>query len=204
MARKVIKGWKHGDKFEDRWFLFVFFADNEKHLNAIRYIERNYDSYVYVFHDDDLNDEGEPIKHHYHVIVHFNNYRNSHSVCDELGVEYNCCEPMLNKKDSFLYLLHKGYPTKKHYTLLDCCGKGSCWQTLHKFVALDDMTEDNRALTIYELIYSYDRYLKYTELFRKVCDEGLYSDFRRGASLYKELLIEHNIKYQFQDREDDD
>ena len=52
--------------------------------------------------------------------------------------------------------------------------------------------ETGQVTQIFEYIYSIDRYLYYHEVLEYALKNNLYASFRRGASIMKSLLDEHN------------
>lgn len=176
-----------------RCFNFVLYPDDETHKKALNYIEKNYQYYAYILHDKDLTDEKEPKKNHWHIVVKFVNPRWKQSVCDELGISYNYCDVTNSLKFSLLYLVHFGNANKVEYDLTEV--HGPLFSSLEKYIRNSSEIEDERLINIVDLIYSYNGYLSFTELLRVVCDNGLYGDYRRGFSILKEIVIEHNAKY---------
>ena len=191
---------KHGDNFRNRNMMFVFWEDNKKQMQALDYIKTNYTDYIYIKHDKDIDKDrdGKEItkKVHYHCIVCWENARHSHSICDELGgIEYNCVEPVINLRKALLYLIHFKENGKTNYDISDCIGSDNLLVKLNRFVQVGESDESERCLEIYRMLSEIDGYISYSAFFMKVCQNGYYSDFRRGYSLFNKLIEEHNAKY---------
>lgn len=185
------------DKFRSRLMILVLYPDNDEHKKALEKIKQNYKLFAYILHDKDvlIDDNGveQKKKSHYHVILKFNQARWNSAVCDELGIAYNYCKITNNLKNSLLYLIHYNNTEKTPYDLKDV--HGTLYSTLEKYVNYETSTEDERIIEIMQMINSYQGYYKYSTLLTDICIHGLYADYRRGYSILKEIIIEHNAKY---------
>lgn len=182
-----------------RCFNLVLYNDNENHLKALEKIKKEQEYYAYILHDKDIDKDGNLKKPHYHVIVKFQNAHYKTPFCKDLNVEENLVECADSIKASLLYLIHWNNHDKIGYDLTEV--HGPMFSSLQKYLQAENEVEDERVMSIYELIYSCKYILKYSELFRLICDNGLYSDYRRGYSIIKDIIEEHNSQYCFtQDR----
>lgn len=72
--------------------------------------------YAICLHDQDLHDSGEPLKPHYHVILHFGRSVDTANCETWFGCSSSAVEKIKGRwKDALLYLIHRNSPQKHQY-----------------------------------------------------------------------------------------
>lgn len=184
------------DKNRSRLFNILLYPDNPKHNLAI--IELQTVNYLACgcCHNMDVYEDGEKAgeikKAHYHFVVKFSNPRYKSGVAKALDIEERFIDITNSFKGSAKYLLHYGDDTKYQYSPDDLVGrlKPDVLKLLE-----DKPSEAMQARYIADYIMSVNRYLTRTELFNWCLDNGYYSCYRRGLSVFDGLIYEHNEKY---------
>lgn len=182
---------------KSRLFTFILYPTDETHIKALEYIKKEYKQFAYILHDKDVikNDNGEEEKKlpHYHVVVKFPNPRYINGICNELGITNNYCHIHNNIKNALLYLIHYNNKDKYEYDMKDV--KGSLYSSLEKYINYENTQEDERIIDILKMINDEKRQLKYSDILYMICVNGQYADYRRGYSIFKAIIEEHNAMY---------
>lgn len=184
----------------ENWTIELY-PDNEKHMKILEYIKLNFE-YAYILHNCDVyvdniidkntgeikHKKGELKKAHYHVIILLKNARTLKSIVDELGIEENLVEKVKSKKAMFRYLCHLDNPEKTEYDKDEISSNVKI--LVNKYCSKDKETQD--VLSIYEYIYSIDKYLYHHEIFEYAIRNEIYANYRRNATIISRLVDEHN------------
>lgn len=182
-----------------RIFNLLLYPDNPKHALAIMELQTKDYLACGICHDMDCYEEdtethkaGELKKKHFHFVVKFPNPRYKSGVAKSLDIEERFVDVTKNFKQSARYLLHFGDDDKYQYEPDKLVGrlKPDVLKLLE-----DKPSETQQASLIADYIASYDGILKKTDLFYWCCNNGFYSSYRRGYSLFLDLLYEHNEPY---------
>ena len=183
-------------KFRDRKFCAVLYPEDETHAACIEKLKTGGYNFAAILHDQDVNEEGELKKPHWHIVVKFPNAVWNEALAKELGITANYLEKARSLDSALLYLVHYGYEEKYQYDIQEVFG------TLQTRLAslLADTDESTRALTIYDLIRNAPGVVTYTEIFEKACKAGLYGDFRRMGTGVMYLINDHNYEFTRQDQ----
>lgn len=182
-----------------RSFNLLLYPDNTEHEKVLKMLTESVYQYVGICHDKDIYTQdsekhiaGEVKKEHYHIIVKFENARTKSAVAKELGIDERFIDETKSFNSFSKYLLHRGEPDKYQYDTDELFG------TLKKRVIkmLDVRTEDELALSIFDLLENEKRVISLTE-FGKICaSNGVYSCFRRAGSQMIRMIDEHNEIYR--------
>ncbi len=170
------------------WFILLY-PENDHHQQALELIEKNYSEYAWVQHVPE-NDEK---KEHIHVIVRFKNYRWNTALAEELGVEINMFEKCRSLENGLLYLVHAREENKIHYSLDDV--HGTLKSKLERFLKSDGKDSIDKAVEIVNWINS-QGYITINQLFTFATVSGLYSELVRALPLFRDILYEHNSRYE--------
>lgn len=215
MARKSEKNRivKEDENFKTRTFRLEVYEDWEENnelglldssdvLNNIR----KYSKYIGIRHDKDewsyLDVEekkeycdknnikvGDLKKPHYHFVVKFENARFRNTLAKEIGMPAKFIIPSYKYKKDVEYLIHLNEDDKYLYPVDDAFG--TLVIDLKKFINKSIQEEDKSNL-ILDLIMSKRNWNLYL-LLREINRRGLYSTFRSGYSIYRDVIEEHNI-----------
>ena len=178
-------------KFRDRKFCAVLYPEDETHAACIEKLKTGGYNFAAILHDQDVNEDGELKKPHWHIVVKFPNAVWNEALAKELGITSNYLEKARSLDSALLYLVHFGYEDKYQYDLQEVFG--SLQTRLASLLA--DTDESTRALTIYDLIRNAPGVVTYTEIFEKACKAGLYGDFRRMGTGVMYLINDHNAEF---------
>lgn len=215
MARKSEKNRivKEDENFKTRTFRLEVYEDWEENselglldssdvLNNIR----KYSKYIGIRHDKDewsyLDVEekkeyceknnikvGDLKKPHYHFVVKFENARFRNTLAKEIGMPAKFIIPSYKYKKDVEYLIHLNEDDKYLYPVEETFG--TLVIDLKKFINRSIQEEDKSNL-ILDLIMSKRNWNLYL-LLREINRRGLYSTFRSGYSIYRDVIEEHNI-----------
>lgn len=187
------------DNPRSRCWCLVLYPEDETHANCIDILEKNRFTYAGILHDRDTWAEGENENHvagevkkpHWHIVLYVKNPRYRNALAEELGIAPNYLEVCRSRDSALLYLVHDGYPDKYQYDIDDVFG--SLVSNLQKLLLNED--EGSRVMAIVDMIDKTPNRLTYRELLKKVCENGLYGDFRRMGVGVRSLLDEHNSQF---------
>ena len=176
-------------KVKSRTLAIVLYPESQQ--SAIDSIRKNY-SYVGMLHDKDTDANGELKKAHWHFIIRFKQARWSSGLAAELGIDDHF-ESVKNMDGALRYLSHMDDPDKFQYDPADASYSADMSVVYRK--AIDDsVCEDDRVLTIVQFIESYEYPLTYSFVLKRICEMGLYGEFRRMGVLAVRLIDEHNAR----------
>lgn len=185
------------DKVKTRtWLAVLYPLEDKTHFSCIQKLNSGH-SFCAIDHVFDVYDEfdtddpeliGKQKKPHTHVYIRFKSPRFRKPIAEELGIKHTYLEPCRDTKSSLLYFLHDGYPDKYQYDIEDVYG--SLKPELQKLLVDDD--EGSRVLAILDLLDTMPKPCTYRKFLVAVCNNGMYSDFRRMGSGINKLLDEHN------------
>ena len=182
-----------------RSFNLLLYPDNTEHEKVLKMLTESVYSFVGICHDKDIYTEdsenhcaGELKKEHYHIIIKFENARTKSAVAKELEIDERFIDETKSFNSFSKYLLHRGEPDKYQYDTDELFG------TLKNRVIkmLDVRTEDELALSVFDLLDSERRVISLTEFGRICASNGIYSCFRRAGSQMIRMIDEHNEIYR--------
>ncbi len=178
-------------KIKARTMLIVLYPESQQ--DAIDSIRANY-SHIGILHDKDTDENGELKKAHWHFIIRFRQARWSSSLANELGIDdhFESCKSL---DSACRYLLHLDHPEKYLYPASEAVFSKDNQVVFNKAIS-DNVTEDSCVMTIVDIIDSYPYKITYGYILRRVCELGLYGEFRRMGILAVKLIDEHNGIYE--------
>lgn len=179
------------EKFRDRKFCAVLYPEDDTHVACIEKLKTCGYNFAAILHDQDVNENGELKKPHWHIVLRFKNAVWNTSIAKELGITPNYLEACRDLDAALCYLVHYGNDLKAQYDYENVFGP---LQTRLAYL-LSDSDESTRALTIYDLIRNSPGVVTYTEIFEKACKAGLYGDFRRMGTGVMYLINDHNYEF---------
>ena len=179
------------ENIRSRLWNCLLYPDDPTQAEAIKMLTDGGFSSVGILHDKDKNEDGTPLKPHYHFVVKFQNAIWRNSLAKDLGIQPNYLEVCRDFKNSVTYLLHKNNPEKYQYDVEEAFG--SLKPALLKLV--NDDTEDEKALQILNILESIEAPVKYIDFIRMCAEKGLWSDLRRGGYIFVQAVKEHNELY---------
>lgn len=188
------------EKSRNRTYVAVLYPEDPSHAAAMEKLKSNGYTYAAILHDQDVYEDGENKgelkKPHWHLVIKFPNAVWNTSLAKDLGITPNYLEKCKNLDSALLYLVHYGYEdTKFQYDVENVFGP-----LQRKLIALlQDTDEGTRALQIVDIVENCPGKVSYSELLKKACAAGLYSDLRRMGTFAVYLVREHNDEYDYVD-----
>lgn len=169
-----------------RNFGIILYPEDNTHMLALEYIKHNYENYIYILHNRDLNENNEIKKEHYHIILHFPNARSLATLSRQLGIKENLFYQIKSLNGQLRYLIHYDDDDKTRYETDEV--KGTLYM-LGKFKKSfkDSQDEASDVSLIYEFIVDNEIDDLHT-LLSFVLDNNLYSSFRRNYVMFKDLI----------------
>lgn len=175
------------------WTLLLYEESENLEFTEIKEKLKIYD-YLYILHDKDLLPSGEPKKKHYHVVLRFKNYKWLNSLSEELGIPSNYFQKVRNLEGILCYLIHFKEENKHHYDIADVKGSSTFKNRLIKCLNSNDLSEEDKVSILFNYIVMSTHKISYSKFVSYVISKGLWSEFRRSASIFNKLLDEHNSK----------
>lgn len=176
-------------KYRSRRFGILLYPDCESHRYAIDHIV-DY-SYAMILHDKDVNEDGEILKPHYHVVLLFKNAIWNTALAKELQIELNYIQQIRNEEAALQYLIHWNEPKKYQYAV-DCVSgplRQRLIQSLRK-----DLNENEKVKEMLVYLTTLEHHITIVE-FSQYCSENGYWDvFRRASVIFLRVIDEHNKK----------
>lgn len=188
-------------KIRSRVYVCILYPEDTSQEHAIQILTNGTYQAVGILHDQDIQlddstgevkldqETGQPAlkKPHFHFVLRFKNAKYLMALARELSIEPNYLRPSSDFRAACRYLIHLDNPEKFQYSPDALIGSLAA-QALE---ALDDTTEDQKALQILDLIEDSD-YLSTAQLIRLCAKQGRWSTLRRGGSWFINALHEHN------------
>lgn len=170
--------------------LVLYPNEDATHKSCIDYISSHFD-YALIKHNCDLKDNSlELKKEHYHVVIAFKNYRYLNSLIEELNISSNYIETSNSLESALKYLIHFDNKEKYQYSIDDV--SGTLKEKLRFYVDKAQRTgESSETLLILETIDSMG-YIYLKEFMTFICENDLYSTYRRNYIAFKDIITEHN------------
>lgn len=174
------------------WTLILYDdSDNLNFNEKIEIIKKNY-NYLYIKHDKDKLESGENKKAHYHIVLRFKNYKWLNSLSEELNVPYNYFQKVNSLNSILCYLIHFKEDNKYHYDITEVKGTSDFKSRLNKLILNCDKTEEDKISILFNYIMLSNSYITFSNFVSFVISKGLWSEFRRSATIFIKLLDEHN------------
>ena len=182
------------EKFRARNFNLVLYPDDETHLKAINYLEKNCD-YALILHDKDIDEKtGEIKKQHYHIVLRFNNAKWNTSLADDLHIPVNYIEESRNLKRSLQYLIHYNDENKYQYSIEEV--QGTLTGLLVETIKNGNKTESEKIIEILKWIDNNQTFIDISYLIRWCAEVGYWDVLRRGFNPISKYLDKHNLNYE--------
>ncbi len=171
---------------DSRTFSIILY-DTEEDNKILEQAKKNY-NYAYILHDKDVDEFGELKKAHYHLILRWNDTKSINALSMELSIPIEKITKIKNYKSSIRYLTHIDYKEKYQYDLNNI----STNMDIKEYFD-DELTELQKVKLIAEIInnenISSKRYI-----LDIVIEKGLWSEYRRGYAIWKDILQEIRIE----------
>ena len=125
--KKQLKSKKKSKKTDlFRTYMLIIYEDDKNYFDYLNFIlDKSFKCnfhYLGITHDKDVDDEGNLIKSHEHIVLYFPNPRSLSSISKETGIPSNYFEIYKDKKTALTYLVHLNHGDKYQYDVNDTYG----------------------------------------------------------------------------------
>ena len=181
------KGMTIAENQRSRNWCMLLYLDDPTHIMAYEMLGKGY-QYVSILHDSCIDDDGNPKKPHYHIVIRFQDARWKTAIAEEFGIQSNYLEVCRSLKSAYCYLVHDGIANAHQYP--HTCLNGPLYREACK--ALEKEKDQNeKMLSIFKLIDE-SGFLNERQLLEKACKAGLVGDVLRLGGLMSRLIEIHN------------
>ena len=174
------------NSLDSRTFSIILY-ETEEDINILEIAKRSY-NYAYILHDKDVDEFGEIKKAHYHLILRWNDTKSINALSKELSIPVNRITKIKSFKSSIRYLTHIDYKEKYQYEYNDIITNMDIAEYFE-----DNLTELQKVKMIYELINN-EQISNKKKMLHIVLEKGLWSEYRRGYNIWKDILNENRIE----------
>lgn len=181
------------EKYRSKNFNLVLYDEDETHIRALEYIQKNYD-YAMILHDKDFDEKtGEIKKPHYHIVIRFKNAKWNTALADELNITPNYIEESRNLKRSLQYLIHYNDENKHSYDMEEV--QGTLTKLLIETINTENKTESEKVIELLNYIDNSDEFIDVDQFLRYCADIGYWDVYRRSATTFINKINRHNTNY---------
>ena len=172
-----------------RWGI-ILWTDNDTHINALDYIKRNYQNYIYILHNCDVKEDNTLKKAHYHVLLYFPNQKSLSSLKNQLHLNDSDFYEIKSFTGQLRYLIHYDDDDKFQYDVKDV--RGTTFMMKKFLLSIRNISnEEDECSAIVDFILNYRPTL--FGLYDFVNDNNCYSTFRRNYTFFRDLLKERRL-----------
>lgn len=176
---------------------------NEVISKAINMCNNNGWSYYYILHNEDIKENGEKDKPHYHFIIIINSKESDttiNNISKFIGLPTNYIEKQSKPKFMILYLAHQSPNSKEKYNY--------DWHNIetNNLKKLEEVfNSDEEQRNIYAIIDYIDSigYITFIDFSKFILNNNLWSYYRRSGAIINNLIKEHNNRYVKYKNKDD-
>lgn len=170
---------------KQRWMRCVLYPESQ--MEAIEYIKTNWPC-MWVLHDKDVNENGEPLKPHVHFLMHFVNPRYPQAVIKKLpGVEIGALRSVDQPYEAEKYMTHESSHCEGKY--LYSRDEVHIENDYEWAMENEGISEDVAANEMFLLMYEASSWTAFCQL---CLAKGYWATLRRSSylwhSLYKDLV----------------
>lgn len=168
------------------WFLLLYEEQFDEQLI------RTFKKAIWIKHDKDFLENGEPDKPHYHVILVVKDACTLTSLAKKFNIRDELVEPIDNMNKSLTYLVHKGYDDKYQYEVGDVVSTDE--KLYNKLLSLTEeaIPEAKKAMELFDYIKEYDGYLEDYCFWSYACARNYYDAARRNSYVFMRAIDNHN------------
>ena len=173
-------------------YLCVIYEDDEN-FDSQMFELLQLNEVIYIRHDQDVNDDGDLKKPHYHFVIKLKTACTLSALAKRVGVSENMIEPVKKSFNSSLkYLIHFKDDNKFNYDIDDV--KSNSEKLLKRFKELvaDEIPGGEHVMSIQDYIDSQTDYVKMRDLGRYANSIGVWNYFMRYYQYIRDIVSEHN------------
>lgn len=167
----------------------ILYQDNKTHMEALEYIKKNYQYYIYILHDKDFDENAKHKKNHYHVLLYFPNQKLITALLKQLNIEETCIYLVRSLTSQLRYLIHLDDEEKFQYNVNDI--KGSRFMIFKFNNAIRNLTSECEEITLILDFIDNNEGIKVIDILQFAVDNDIYATFRRNYSIIKDILYKN-------------
>lgn len=175
-------------------FIVIIYEDDDNFKEQYEFLTKEKES-IWIRHDQDIDDDGNLKKPHYHFILKLKNAKTISALAKYVNVQENMIEPVKKSFNGALkYLIHYGYDDKFQYD--KSLVESNSEKLRRKFddLVTNDITEVEKVINIQEFIENQSEFIDMPVLGKYVQKINMWDAFRRNYSYFKDLVNSHNGK----------
>lgn len=180
---------------------FIAYDNEEKGIYIPKLMEElkeKCESWAYIKHDKDMDENGEVKKAHYHIILRFYNEVNKSTIATKFNIHHNLVQALGNLYGSIKYMLHIAEENKHKYDVSELKVHNLDLETILTKIKLNCSSDEQSLIKLIELIkkaqwdYKYNnkktKYLANTDLLKIVIENGFLDIYKRYYIIIRDLL----------------
>lgn len=173
----------------NRNFTLILYPEDKTHMEALEYIEKNYDC-AYITHDKDITEDGEIKKEHIHCVIRVgNNPRWRSAIAEEIGISEGYIEGC-NLIKQLKYLIHAEQPEKYQYNIENV--KGNLKNKLIKELENDDESENEKITKMIEFIEDFQGYLSLEDFTNWCINNKCWKALTKSQYIFSRMIENKN------------
>lgn len=175
-------------------FNIVIYEDDERFDNQYASLI-TLDETIWIRHDQDLTDDGELKKPHYHFLSRLKTACTISALSKKIDVDEHMIEPVKKSfNGSLKYLIHFGYNDKYQYEYSQVQSNSERLKRKFEDLVIKEVPEVDKVIEIQDFIDSHEDYIDISILTRYVQKINKWDAYRRNYSIFRDLVNSHNAK----------
>ncbi len=172
----------------------VIYEDDERFKDQFSALT-DLKSAIWIRHDQDLTDEGEYKKPHYHFVLKLKTACTISALAKKISVDEHMIEPIKKSFNGALkYLVHFGRDDKYQYEIKDVESNDDDLKRKFEKLVLNEIEEVDKVISIQEFIDDAEDYIDLGVLGKYVQKINYWDAFRRNMMYFCKLVDNHNAK----------
>ncbi len=152
-------------------------------------------SAIWIRHDQDLTDDGEYKKAHYHFVLKLKTACTISALAKKISVDEHMIEPIKRSFNGALkYLVHFGRDDKYQYDIKEVESNDDELKRKFEKLVLNEIEEVDKVISIQEFIDQAEDYIDLGVLGKYVQKINYWDAFRRNMMYFCKLVDNHNAK----------
>ena len=175
-------------------FIIVIYEDDKNFDKQYFNLAQEKES-IWIRHDQDIDDEGNTKKPHYHFVLKLKNACTISALAKRIEVNENMIEPVKKSLNGSLkYLIHYGCDNKFQYDSNLVQSNSTNLKRKFEDLVTKDIPEVEKVMNIQEFIESCNDYIDLGVLGKYVQKINMWDAFRRNMMYFTKLVDQHNGK----------
>jgi hypothetical protein len=164
---------------------------------GLLYFKDVLESYAYILHDRDYDDEGNLKKPHYHLYMEFSKPINSNTICNHFNVKI--WESVKNTDGVIQYMTHKRYTNKTQYESKEIKSFNIDVETICE--KMQSCANNEQETLILILMYIKTNECDFCDLLEFILNNGYYYTYRNNYSIIKDYMNDYRKRRGYYKKE---